>query len=115
MTSSSACRSALKRNTSGGNLIDAEQLHAVGVSRVQSSQPSADNDRCASSAARDSPSTSNGRLSVTTSAVPRKASDAETQTPPSLKTVRRSLVDYSNMLSSSPCSTHPAQLPILPL
>lgn len=96
-TSSSACRSALKRNNTGGNLIDAAQ-HPVGVNRFQSSfSAEPDTDRFTSSttsAARDSPSASSGLLSVTS----RQANDAETQTPPSVRDFRRSMIDNSNRL-----------------
>lgn len=76
----------------GGNLIEVEQRV---VSRVR--QP-ADNERssspltAAAAVLGDSPSASSGLLSVT----PLHASDAETQTPPSLKNFRRFLIDYSN-------------------
>jgi len=104
-TVSSACLCLLYSGgkcprSTGGNLIDAEQRNAASVvSRVQSTQ--LDNDRSLSSmtsAARDSPSASSGLLSVTTTTVARQASDAGTQTPPSLKNIRRSLIDYSNLL-----------------
>ena len=82
-------------------MIDAEQRFVV-VSRLQSSlavEP--DTDRCPpmTSAIRDSPSASNGLLTVTTAAAARQGNDAETQTPPSVRDFRRSLIDYSKPMS----------------
>lgn len=97
--SSSACRSALKRNNTGGNLIEAQQ-RPIAVNHFQSSLAvESETDRFPapmSSASRDSSSATNGLLSVTAT---RPANDAETQTPPSVRDFRRSLIDYSNTLS----------------
>ena len=98
-------RSLTVSRSAGGNLSETEQT-AAGVDRRVHSSLAAEPVTGRSlptmtTAARVSPSTSNGLLSVTSATAERQVSEAETQTPPSVRDFRRSLIDYRYALAYS--------------
>ena len=106
-------RAAMARHSTGGNSIDAPavpplagHVRASLFADPPDSAPSCSPTRSAPPPpARDGPSASHGRQAAATSAsatAARQVAEAETQTPPSVRDLRRSLIDYSHQPTHHP-------------